>query len=213
MIKRFTLFICLFYLLFLTWSDQRLLAQDAATDALAKAQNAAMNALSRAQNAHSVGDNITALESIWEAQEAIWNLSPLGVRNVAFVTEPPDEFGIYTPKVGEEFGQDELLILYCEPFGYTQIKEADGTYGYSVIASLSVLDSEGQVLGGNDNLGPYGKTGIRTFNTQFMIFITLNMRGLEAGSYVLKVTLTDNNDQTKTVQMEKPFVRLPDPNT
>ena len=170
-----------------------------------------MNSLEHAQSAHAVGDNISALESIWEAQEAIWNHAPLAVRNVAFVTTPPEIFGLYTPKVGENFmDEDTIVVLYFELFGFTQVKAPDGTYGFSLTISATILNPEGQVIGVERNPTVYEKSGFRTFNAQGMFFTSLNIRGLPPGSYILKVTIQDNQDPSKVVEVEKNFNRLPD---
>jgi hypothetical protein len=170
-----------------------------------------INNLEVAKNAHAVGDNITALENIWEAQEAIWNHTPLAVRNVAFVTAPPEVFGLYTPKQGENFSdEDTIVVLYFELFGFTQVKAPNGTYGYSISISTSILSPEGNVVGVESNPTVFEKSGFRTFNAQGMFFISLNIRGLPAGSYVLKLAIKDNNDPAKVVELEKNLNRLPD---
>ncbi|MDR2353348.1 MAG: hypothetical protein LBF22_09365 [Deltaproteobacteria bacterium] len=165
----------------------------------------ALSALDKAEAAHQVGDNITALEAIWIAQEAIWHLSPLGIRNVAFVTEEPEYFGVYKPKIGENFTPNELLILYCEPFGFTQRKEPDGTYTNSLLWSFNVLDSNGQILGGQNNIGPYTHQGYRTFSAEKMLALTINLSQVPPGAYKLQMIITDNLNQSKSVEIQKPF--------
>jgi hypothetical protein len=68
--------------------------------------------LFKAGLAYRSGDYIGALDSLWIAQEAMWRKAPLGVRNVAFITEQPENFGTYKPKAGETFKSPEPLILY-----------------------------------------------------------------------------------------------------
>jgi hypothetical protein len=170
-----------------------------------------ISSLDHAKAAHSVGDNITALEAIWAAQEAIWNHAPLAVRNVAFVTTQPEVFGLYTPKAGENFSdEDTIVVLYFELFGFTQVKAADGTYGYSLTLSTIILSPDGQVVGVERNPTVYEKSGFRTFNAQGVFFTSLNLRGLPPGSYVMRVTIQDNNDPSKVVDVEKNLNRLPD---
>ena len=82
-----------------------------ASPARAQSVTQTMQALARAQDAHSLGDNMTALNAIREAEEALWNSAPLGIRQVVFVTEQPEKYGFYTPKQGEDFSDDEPLIL------------------------------------------------------------------------------------------------------
>ncbi|UQZ90393.1 hypothetical protein C4J81_14730 [Deltaproteobacteria bacterium Smac51] len=160
--------------------------------------------LSQAVNAYAAGDHIGALDALWAAQENLWRKAPLGVRNVAFVTSQPENFGTYQPKTGEDFKSPEPLILYCEPIGFTQLKEGD-TYRYSIIGAFDILDSTGRVLGGQKNLGPYEQSGYRTFSTETMLVMTIGIQGLPAGAYTMRVTLTDNLDQSKSVQLDKPF--------
>lgn len=160
--------------------------------------------LAKAVTAYSQDDHIATLDALWAAQEGLWNKAPLGVRNVAFVTSQPENFGTYQPKDGEDFKSPEPLILYCEPIGFTQLKDG-GTYRYSIIGAFDILDAKGQVLGGQKNLGPYEQSGYRTFSTETMLVMTIGIQGLPAGSYAMRVVLTDNLDQTKSVQVDKPF--------
>jgi hypothetical protein len=169
-----------------------------------RAQDPVSGNLSQANSAYQGGDYLGALDTLWEAQEEIWRRAPLGVRNVAFVTEPPENFGTYQPKAGEDFKAPEPLILYCEPVGFTQAKTGE-TYKYSIIGAFDILDAGGRVLGGQKNLGPYEQSGYRTFSTETMLAMTIGSQGLPAGSYVMRITLTDNLDQTKSVQLDKPF--------
>jgi len=168
------------------------------------AQDAVAQNLSQAGSAYQSGDYLGALDAIWAAQEEIWRRAPLGIRNVAFVIDQPDNFGTYQPKDGENFKAPEPLILYCEPIGFTQAKTG-GTYKYSIIGAFEILDAAGKVLGGQKNLGPYEQSGYRTFSTENMLVMTIGIQGLPAGSYVMRITLTDNLDQTKSVQLDKPF--------
>ncbi len=167
-------------------------------------RGAILSELGKANDSVLSDDFIGALDAIWAAQEMLWNKAPLGVRNVAFVTEQPENFGTYQPKAGEDFKSPEPLILYCEPVGFTQVKEGE-TYKYSIIGAFDILDAEGRVLGGQKNLGPYEQSGYRTFSTETMLVLTIGIHGLPAGSYTMRVTLTDNLDQSKSVQLDKPF--------
>ncbi len=167
-------------------------------------QPAITQELVKADTAYRQGDYIGALDALWAAQEMMWRMAPLGVRNVAFVTEQPENFGTYLPKIGENFKSSEPLILYCEPIGFTQLKEGD-TYRYSMIGAFDILNINGQVLGGQRNLGPYEQSNYRTFNTETMLVMTIGIHGLPVGSYTMRITLTDNLDRTKSVQLDKPF--------
>ena len=170
----------------------------------AEERNEISQDLARADRAQREGDYIGAMDALWRAQERIWQRAPLGVRNVAFITEQPENFGTYQVKAGEDFKSPEPLIFYCEPVGFTQIKEGE-TYRYSIIGAFDIINSDGQVLGGQKDLGPYEQSGYRTFSMETMLTMTIGIHGLPAGSYVMRVTLTDNLDRSKTVQVDKHF--------
>ncbi|MDR2459158.1 MAG: hypothetical protein LBE38_00025 [Deltaproteobacteria bacterium] len=169
------------------------------------AEDNATTLLQKAINAHSVGDNTTALQSLWEAEELIWNMGPMGVRNVAYILTEPEYFSQYTPKVGETFLPNELLIFYCEPFGYTQRKNADGTYSNSLMWSFNVLNVQGEPIGGQQDIGPYPHDGYRTFLTDKMLTLTISLSQIPPGSYILQIILIDYLNPSHTVEIQKPF--------
>ncbi|MDR1080234.1 MAG: hypothetical protein LBQ79_04570 [Deltaproteobacteria bacterium] len=172
----------------------------------------ALSSLDRASAAHSVGDNVTAILSVWEAMQSIWNMmGVMGIRNATFVMEEPEFFGIYQPKQGQDFAPGELVILYCEPFGYTMRQESDGTYTNSLRWSFKILDQAGSTMGGQNDIGPYTHGGYRTFIMEKMLALTINLSQFPAGSYVLSVTITDDFNSQKSVEIQKPFNILASP--
>ncbi|MDR3154687.1 MAG: hypothetical protein LBW85_10575 [Deltaproteobacteria bacterium] len=180
--------------------------QGGAPAAPAQSGENALASLARAEAAHSVGDNVTAVLSIWTALESVWGMmGEMGIRNAAFVTEEPEYFGVYQPKQGEDFQPGELIILYCEPFGYTMRREADGTYTNSLKWSFQIYDKAGASLGGQDNIGPYTHGGYRTFTTEKMLAFTINLSAFPSGSYTLSVTVIDDFDPQKSVEIRKSF--------
>ncbi|MDR2340269.1 MAG: hypothetical protein LBF40_09105 [Deltaproteobacteria bacterium] len=164
-----------------------------------------MAAMQKAQEAHIRGDNLTSLEALFQATQGVWTFSPLGIRNAAFVLEEPEYFSTYKPKVGENFTSSELLIFYCEPIGFTQRLGPDGTYTNSLSWSFEILDAAGKTIGGGNNIGPFEHSGYRTFITEKMLTMTINMSQFPPGSYILQITMIDNLDPTKSVTVQKPF--------
>ncbi|MDR1576881.1 MAG: hypothetical protein LBT86_01450 [Deltaproteobacteria bacterium] len=162
-------------------------------------------ALDQAKTALAVEDFKTALEAMWVAQEAIWNQAPLAIRNAAFVTEQPENFGTYKPRANADFQEHEPLIFYSELYGFTQRKTDAGVYNYSINGAFTIIDSKNQPIGGQDNLGPYEMKGYRTFSVENMLAMTIGVQGLPVGSYTLRVTLTDNLNPAKTAFIDKPF--------
>ncbi|MDR1545960.1 MAG: hypothetical protein LBU12_04470 [Deltaproteobacteria bacterium] len=181
------------------------LATLAFAPAPAAAQPDAMSALQTAINAHSVGDNATALEAVQEAQQVLWNLAPLSLRAFEFVNEPPEDYGLYTPKETSDFTPEEPLLVYIEPVGYTQRQDAAGLYDWSLSGDFSIVAAEGELVLGSGKLGPWAKTGYRAFSAQLPLPMTINIKGLPEGAYLLRLTLIDAFNPEKTVTVDKPF--------
>ena len=160
--------------------------------------------LAEAVELYDSGDYTAALKSLDQAKEAIWNIAPLSVRNVHFIDGQPTNFGTYQPRVGTSFKSPEPLILYCEPIGFTQLKEGD-TYRYSLVGAVDILDETGKVLGSQQNLGPYAQSNYRTFSTETMLAMTVGIQGLPLGNYILQVTFTDTLKPNKLVKIKRPF--------
>jgi hypothetical protein len=180
---------------------------------LALAQQATSTLLQKANSAHLSNDNIAALYALWDAEQELWNqTTALGVRNVFFLKDQPLGFGFFTPKQGEDFFIGETLLFYCELFGYTRSKTADGTYNDGVSVVFRILDGNGAPVSNEFSSGSSGNQGYRSLDVGLMSFSTVKIGGLDPGSYKLQVTLTDVYDQTKSVQLEKPFNLLPNPN-
>ena len=160
--------------------------------------------LKNAQKAYNEGDSIKALDDLWLATEEIWSTAPLAVRNVAFITALPKNFGAYELKAGEKFKADDPIIIYCEPIGFSQKKGSKG-YEYSLSGAFEILAADGKLLGGQKNLGPYTQKNYQTFTTEAMLVMTIKAGGLPIGDYVLRLTLTDNFAPHKIVELDKPF--------
>ncbi|MEW6266303.1 MAG: hypothetical protein AB1641_24785 [Thermodesulfobacteriota bacterium] len=159
-------------------------------------------AIDQASASLTKGDYTATIGNLREALEAVWNLAPLSVRNATFVVEPPGGYGVYTPRAGDSFPSLEPLLLYCEPVGYT-LKKTGDEYSSALTAGFAILDEKGTLLGGQPNFGLYENKS-RNFGTEYMMYLTFNLKGLPAGNYKLQVTLKDKNS-TKTVTFEKPF--------
>ena len=159
-------------------------------------------AMSRANTSYLKGDYLEAVDQLQAALQAVWNKAPLAVRNVTFVAEQPEGYGQYQPRGEDVFEAVDPILLYCEPVGYTVVGGGD-SYKFGLSADLVIQDESGQVLGGQKKFGQWQIVG-RSFVTEFMMFFTLNLKGLPQGKYKLMVTLHDLNSD-KTVTFDKPF--------
>ena len=141
-------------------------------------------------------DPLEQIKNLKSELEYVWNEAPLTATNITLVTEQPGGYGMYTPRADTIFDAIDPILIYCEPIGYTVIKNGD-QYEFSLSADFTVSDESGNILGGQENFGNWGVKS-RAFNTEFMMFFTFNLKGLPGGKYKLQVTLKDANSDKKT---------------
>jgi hypothetical protein len=141
-------------------------------------------------------DPLEKLKSLRAELEYAWNETPLTATNIAFVTQQPEGYGMYVPRADDIFNAIDPILIYCEPVGYTVVKNGD-QYEFNLSADFTVADDKGNILGGQENFGSWGVKS-RAFNTEFMMFFTFNLKGLPGGKYKLQVTLKDANSDKKT---------------
>jgi len=159
-------------------------------------------AITRANTSFFKGDYLKAVDHLQEALQVVWNKAPLAVRNVTFVAEQPEGYGQYQPRGEDVFEAVDPILLYCEPVGYTVVGGGN-SYKFGLSADFVIQDESGQVLGGQEKFGQWQIVS-RSFVTEFMMFFTLNLKGLPQGKYKLVVTLHDLNSD-KNIAFDKPF--------
>lgn len=159
-------------------------------------------AIGQVNNGLEKGDFGLVVDSLRLALEAAWNKGPLSVKNVTFVKEPPTGYGVYKPVEKNAFESIDPIFLYCEPIGYNIVKMGE-EYRFGFSADFSMLDSEGNVLGGQKDFNKWSSSS-RNFSMESMISFTFNLKGLPAGNYKLVVTLHDENSE-KSVTFDKEF--------
>ena len=151
--------------------------------------------INKARSSCLEGDYAATLDNIRTAYETSWNLAPLAVKHAAFVTEPPEAYGMFSPRPEGPFESIDPIELYCEPVGYT-IKKDGEWYTAALTADFVLADPDGKELGGQPNFYQWSVKS-RNFNTEVMMFFTINLKGLAPGSYILRVTLNDQNSDKK----------------
>ncbi|MFH1136015.1 MAG: hypothetical protein V1816_08000 [Pseudomonadota bacterium] len=142
------------------------------------------------------GAEENAILTIRAALEEAWNKAPLTVQNVTFITEPPQAYGMYQPVKKAVFESIDPILLYCEPMGYTVTKKGE-FFHIALAADFSVLNKDGQALGGQNNFYQW-KTKSRAFSTEFVMYFTFNLKGLPSGEYTLRIVLRDENSSKVT---------------
>jgi hypothetical protein len=137
------------------------------------------------------GQYLEALATLADAQDRVWQKSPLLFRKTVFVASDPAGFGIYDLHEGSTFKRSEPLILYAEPVGY----------GYRKDGELNVIDlsldfevkaKDGRPIGGQKAFAnPQLRSRVQ--NHEFFVKVTYDFSKVPAGEYEVKTTV---NDQT-----------------
>ena len=152
-------------------------------------------AMRKADSAFLDADYVGSIVQLREALEGVWAKAPLTARKVTLVSERPMAYGMYTPRAGNVYDSIDPLLVYFEPVGHTA-KKSGGWYNFALSADLAVLDAKGQVIGGKPNFFQW-QTRSRAFNTEFMMYFTISLKGLRAGKYKAVFTLHDKNSDKK----------------
>lgn len=158
--------------------------------------------MDQADELYNSGDKLGALDRMRQAVMGLWSEVPLSARNIHFVTDPPEGFGMYEPVAKAVFDALDPVHLYFEPVGGT-VKKESGFFKMALAAGFQVKDLQGNVLGGQDNIQTL-ETTTRSFSSEVMMTLTFNFKGLPSGQYILAVTLRDGFSN-KTATFEEPF--------
>lgn len=131
---------------------------------------------------------------------AAWAAMPLQVRNVAFVAQPADGYGIFAPRGSAIFASTEPMHVYVELLGYTHRQTADG-WRFGVIADWQVRSAAGQVLFEQREFLRQEIISLHR-NTEFFINLTYNLEA-PPGMYVMETTLRDiQSDQQVSFEQD-----------
>lgn len=149
------------------------------------------------------GRAFEAFEEIKRAELELWRTMPgMAARRAVLVEEEPAFFGSYTPKAGGAYRPGEPVYLYIEPVGYT-IRESGEEYSFSLKADFTLVDGDGQILGGQRDFGRWEMSGRRPV-TEFMMFFTFDFEGLPAGNYTIETLIMDTLSN-RTLEVDLPI--------
>ncbi|MDH3264191.1 MAG: hypothetical protein OEM24_09355 [Paracoccaceae bacterium] len=141
-----------------------------------------------------------ALEDAHAAYLAAWDEAPLAVRKSVFVTGPAAGYGLQEERGSNVFGVGEPIHIYLEPVGFGWVEEG-GVNRFGMEIGLRILNPEAQELFAQDRFLNLA-TQSAAKPTEFFGNVTLNLSGLQSGSYVLEFLLDDiASDETATVEM------------
>ena len=160
-----------------------------------------MDTAGEAEAALEAGKSREAVLLMREGLIQAWKAAPLSIDKALFVQKRAAGYGIYEPRPEAVFAQDETLLIYLEPIGFTW-KLENGIYRSDIAVDFELLSPDGSILAGKRDFGEF-KFASHAFNTEYMVNMTLNLTGAPKASYVLLVSLRDqfNNDQSTSVKL------------
>ncbi len=148
------------------------------------------------------GQHLAAVEALRRAIGIVNAKSPLALRKVQFIAEPPKGFGIYKQRANSVFRPGEPLIVYAEPVGMGWRLE-DGLNNALLATDFEIRTPDGQVLGGQKEFGRFSFASHEQ-NQEIMTHLTIRLSGIPAGAYVFGATYRDEVGR-KSASLELPF--------
>lgn len=138
----------------------------------------------------TTGEYYSAHAELHRLMELFWAETPLLLRNVRFVQDADNSYGIYEPKGSDTFSQGEPLYLYLEPVGYTFKKNPRGYYEFGFVADFTLEDDEGNVLAAQQEFADLD-FGSWNYNTEVSLTFTYSFTGFEPGKYKVTTHVRD----------------------
>ncbi|WP_408015611.1 hypothetical protein [Rhizobium alarense] len=165
------------------------------------------DAAARAEQLATSGDPVGAHNAIRDAYGAFAATLPFTIGKVAFVTAPPEGYGMYDARPTTSFKAGEALISYVEPVGLTWRPSEDGKVQSEFTVDLELLAAKGDVLAEQKAFGSFTFKGY-VRNQEVFAKLTLNIEGPPPGDYVLRYRFRDNASGA-VAQTEQPFTIVP----
>jgi hypothetical protein len=151
----------------------------------------------------SEGEYYSAHSELHHMMELFWAKVPLLLRNVRFVKDDDNTYGIYEPRENDSFAAGEPIFLYLEPAGYTFKKNPRGYYEFGFVADFTLEDDEGNVLGGQKGFADLDFSSWN-YNTEISLTFTYTFTGFSAGKYKVMTHVKDTYSN-KSATVEKWF--------
>ena len=165
-----------------------------------------VEAAKKAEELAAAGNTVGAHDAIRDAFGAFAATLPFTIGKVAFVSAPPEGYGMYAARPDAKFRPGEPLISYVEPVGLTW-RDTNGTLESQFTVDLELLDTKGTVLAEQKAFGSFAfKGSVR--NQEVFAKLTLNLTSPPAGDYVLRYRFRDAASGAVAMS-EQPFSIVP----
>ncbi len=145
--------------------------------------------IKKAVELSKAGQPAAALEAMDRATTALWLRSPLTVTKAVLVTKHVKEFGAYEKRPDNVFPPSSKVRVYTELIGYDWQK-VDGLYQINVITDVRLKNTKGKVLWSKKEFGVFRPAKPSQFKRLYLN-LSLGIKGVPAGSYVVEYSLTD----------------------
>lgn len=144
--------------------------------------------VSEAEALVASGDSDDAMLAYDEATDAFWELLPLHLRTMGFVTEAR-AFGQYEPR-NSTFRSGDTATVYMEPVGYGFLAAGDLQQA-SFSTALTIRTPGGLILAESEDFGKLIWEG-RSKSREVPLSVSVPLPALKPGQYELDLRLTDD---------------------
>ncbi|MBD9372062.1 hypothetical protein IB238_05380 [Rhizobium sp. ARZ01] len=149
-----------------------------------------VEAATRAEKLAIDGNPVGAHDAVREAYGAFASTLPFSIGKVTFVTDPPEGYGMYSPRPTSTYKPGEPLISYVEPVGLSWRSIDGGKVEAQFTVDLELLNNKGDTLAEQKAFGSFTFRGF-VRNQEVFAKLTLNVEGPPAGDYVLRYRFRD----------------------
>lgn len=161
-----------------------------------------VDAAQKAEAAVEAGNYASALASLNDARDSVWNASPLTINKAILVASDPQGYGIYDIRDNNQYKPGEPIVIYTEPSGFGYGRDGD-IYLLKMALDFEIKTSSGESLATQKDFAKW-ELRSRIPNKEFMGKITYTFSGIEPGDYTVETNIRDQNSD-KTVTFSTPF--------
>lgn len=149
-----------------------------------------VEAATKAEQLATSGNPVGAYGAMRDAFGIFAATLPFTIGKAAFVAEPPEGYGMYTPRPTSTYKPGEPLISYVEPVGLSWRPIEGGRMEAQFTVDLELLNNKGDTLAEQKAFGSFTFRGF-VRNQEVFAKLTLNVEGPPAGDYVLRYRFRD----------------------
>jgi hypothetical protein len=171
-------------------SSALLTAAALATGTVTAVAGPLVEAAEKAEQLANAGNPVGAYDAVRDAFGAFASTLPFSIGRSTFVTEPPQGYGMYTPRPSAIYKPGEPLISYVEPVGLSWRPVEGGKVEAQFTVDFELLDGKGDTLAEKRAFGSFTYRGFAR-NQELFAKLTINVDSPPVGDYVLRYRFRD----------------------